>query len=67
MIFVFLLLTYFTLYITGSSFIHLSTTDSNLFLLWLSNVSLHIYVPHHPYPFISQWTSRLLPCPKYFK
>ena len=31
-----------SLYITGSRFIHLSSTDSNLFLLWLSNVHLSI-------------------------
>ena len=28
--------------------------------LWLSNILLYIYIPHLLYPFISQWTYRLL-------
>ena len=43
MIFVFLFLTYITsLCIIGSRFIHLIRTDSNVFLLWLSNIPLYI-------------------------
>ena len=39
-------------------------TEMHLFL-WLSNIALYIYVPQLLYPFICQWTSRLLPCPRY--
>ena len=44
MIFVFLFLT--SLYVTGSRLFHLTTTDSNLFLSWLSNIPLYIYIYH---------------------
>ena len=40
MIFAFLFLT--SLYVTGSRLMHLTTTDSNPFLLWLSNIPLYI-------------------------
>ena len=42
MIFVFLFLA--SLCVTGSSFIHLTRTKLNVFLLWLSNIPLHVYV-----------------------
>ena len=51
---------------TGSRLIHLSSADSDLFLLWLSNTPF-IYIPKFLYLFVSQWTSRLLPCPGYCK
>ena len=53
--------------IIGSSFIHLIRTDSNVFFFngW---VIFHcVYVPQISYPFICWWTSRLLPCPGYYK
>ena len=56
-----------SLCIIGSSFIHLIRTDSNVFFLngW---VILHcVYVPQLSYPFFCWWTSRLLPCPGYYK
>ena len=30
-------------------------------------MSHYVYVPQLPYPFVCQWTSRLLPCPSYFE
>ena len=55
-----------SLCIIGSSFIHLIRTDSNAF--FYSWVIFHcVYVPQLPYPFICRWTSRLLPCPGYWK
>ena len=57
----------FSPHITGSSFIHLTRTDSNglLFYRW---VILHcVYIPQLPCQFICQWTSRLLLCPSYCK
>ena len=42
MIFIFLFLTYF-ICIIGSSFIHLIRADSNVFLLWLSNIPLCMF------------------------
>ena len=55
-----------SLCIIGSSFIHLIRTDSNIF--FFGRVILHcIYVPQLSYPFICWWTSRLLPCPGYYK
>ena len=36
-----------------------------LFFLWLSNISL--YAPHVLYPFICQWTFKLLSFPGYHK
>ena len=30
-------------------------------------IYIYIYTPHHFYPFICKWTSRLLPCPGYCK
>ena len=35
--------------------------------LWLSNIPLCIYIPHLLYPFLCQWTFRLLPCLGYCK
>ena len=35
--------------------------------LWPSNISLYVYIPHLLYPFICQWTFRLLPCLVYGK
>lgn len=53
--------------VTGSRFIHLTETDSNLFFFY-GWVILHcIYVPHLLSPFICQWRSRLLACPGYCK
>ena len=48
-----------SLCIIGSSFIYLIRTDSNAFFC--------VYVPQLSYPFVCQWTSRLLPCPSYCK
>jgi len=55
-----------SLCIIGSSFIHLIRTDSYVFFFgW---VILHCaYVSQVSYPFICWWTSRLLPCPGYYK
>ena len=56
-----------SLCIIGSSFIHLIRTDWNAFFFngW---VILHcVYVPQLSFPFICQWTSRLLSCPGYCK
>ena len=53
-----------SLCITGSRFIHLTRTDSNSFL-FMTNIPL--YICTHLYPFIYQWTSRLLLCPSYCK
>ena len=58
--FVFLFLTYFT--IIGSRFIHLIRTSSKAFLLGGWVIIYCLYVPQLLYPFICQWTSRLLPC-----
>ena len=56
-----------SLCITGSKFIHLSRTDPNpLLFLLLSNIPLYKYTTLL-YPFICQWTSRLLLCPIYCK
>ena len=60
MIFVFLFLTYFT--IIGSRFIHLIRTCSKASLLGGWVIIYCLYVPQLLYPFICQWTSRLLPC-----
>ena len=39
--------------------------------LWLSNIPVYggggVYTPHLLYPFIHQWTFRLLPCPAHCK
>ena len=53
-----------SLCITGSSFIHLIRTDSNVFFLMAEYC---VYVPQLSYLFTCQWTSRLLPCPGYYK
>ena len=56
----FFFLTYLTLYIIGSSFIYLIRTDTNAFFFngW---VIFHcVFVLQLSYPFICQWTSRLL-------
>ena len=52
-----------SLCIIGFRFIHLIRTDSIAFLLWL--IFLCIHVPHLLYPFICQWTFRLLSCLSY--
>ena len=49
-----------------SSFIHLIRTDSNAFL-FIAKLFYCVYVPQLPYPFVCQWTSRFLPCPRYCK
>ena len=56
-----------SLCIIGSSFIHLIHTwfKCILFNGW---VIFHcVYVPQLSYPFICWWTSRLFPCPGYYK
>ena len=55
-----------SLCIIGSNFIHLIRTDPNIFFNgW---VIFHcVYVPQLSYPFICWWTSRLVPCPGYYK
>ena len=63
---VFFSLTYFTLY-NGLQFHphHWTWFKCILFNGW---VIFHcVYVPQLPYPFICWWTSRLLPCPGYYK
>ena len=55
-----------SLCIIGSSFIHLTRTDSDAFFnSWV--IFNYVYVPQLSYPFICLWTSRLLPCPSYCK
>ena len=56
-----------SLYIIGASFVHLirNKLKSIRFYSW---VIFHcVYVPRHPYPFVCQWTSRLLPYSGYSK
>ena len=63
---VFFFLTYFTMY-NRLQFHppHLNWFKCILFNGW---VILHcVYVPQLSYPFICWWTSRLLPCPGYYK
>ena len=55
-----------SLCIISSSFIHLIRTDSNAFFLIADNIPLCI-IPQISYPFVCWWTSRLLPCPGYYK
>ena len=46
---------------------------TQIHFLWLSNIPLcvcicvYIYIPQLLYPFICQWTSKLLPCSSYCK
>ena len=55
-----------SLCIIGSSVIHLIRTDSHAFFNgWI--IFHYVYVPQLSYPFFYWWTSRLLPCPSYFK
>ena len=54
-----------SLCIIGSRFIYLISTDSNAFLFMAELEFYCIYMPQLLYPFICQWTSRLLPCPSY--
>ena len=49
-----------SLYIIGSRFIHLTRSESNMFLLWLSNIPFCMHTILL-YQFICQWSSRLLP------
>ena len=37
------------------------------FIVYIIHVFYSVYVPWLSYPFICQWTSRLLPCPNYCK
>ena len=54
-----------SLCITGSRFLHLIRTDSNV-SFYYSWVIFHcLCVPQLLRPFICQWTSRLFPCPSY--
>ena len=56
-----------SLCIISFNFIHLIRTDSNV-LFFKGWVTLHcVYVPQLSYLFICWWTSRLLPCPGYYK
>ena len=67
MVFVFLFLTSLSMIISRS--IHVASNGIISFFLWLSNISLCVSVcvcvcvcmPHLLYPFICQWTFRLLP------
>ena len=52
-----------SLYVTGSRFIHLTTTDSNSFFFYDWLIVLCIYVSQLLYPFTCRQTSRSLPCP----
>ena len=62
MIFVFLCLTYFTQY--DKLQVHPCCCRWHYFVLFYGLVIFHcIYVPHLLYPFLCQWTFRLLPCP----
>ena len=63
--FVFLFLTYFTLYRLEVYPPHYNWLKIHFFL-WLSNIPF-IYVPQLLYPLICQWTSRLLSYPGYHK
>ena len=66
MVFVFLFLTSFTLY----NRLQFHPPHYNCFkcVLFNSRVIFHcVYVPQHSYPFVCWWTSRLLPCPSYWK
>ena len=64
--FVFLFLT--SLCIICSRLIHLIRTDLNAFFFFYSWVIFHcIYIHHHSFIRICRWTSRLLPCPGYYK
>ena len=55
-----------SLCMTVSRFIHISTNDPICSFLWL--IIFHcIYVPRLLYPFICQWSFRLLPWPGYCK
>ena len=63
---VFLFLTYFTLY----NRLQFHPSHWNWFKCIIFNcwVVFHcVYVSQLSYPFICQWTSRLLPCPGYYK
>ena len=65
-IFAFLFLTYFTLYDTLQ--VHPRLCKWPNFIPFYGWVIFHcIYVPHLLYPFLCQWTVRLLPCPGYCK
>ena len=63
---VFFFLAYFTLY----NWLQFQPSHQNWFKWILFNgwVILHgVYVPQPSYPFICWWTSRLFPCPGYYK
>ena len=53
--------------IIGSSSIDLIRTDSNAFFFSSWVIFHSVYTPQLFYPFVCQWTSRLLPCPSYYK
>ena len=64
MVFVFLFLTYFTLY--NRLYVHPAHENWLECVHFCSWVTFHcVYVPQLPYPFICWWTFRLLPCPSY--
>ena len=64
MIFIFLFLTYFTLY--DSFWVHPRLCRWHYFIPFYGWVIFHcIYVPPLLYPFLCRWTLRLLPCPGY--
>ena len=56
-------ISHFTLFMTDSRSIHVSTDDPILFLFYDWVIFHCIYVPHLLYPFLCWWTFRLLPCP----
>ena len=64
-IYFFLYFDYFTLY-DNSKFIHITYNWFNFILFYGWVISHCIHVPHLLYPFICQWTSRLLPRPDYW-
>ena len=69
MVFVFLFLTSLSMIICRS--IHIAAMALFHSFLWLSSIPLCVYccvcVPRLLYPFICQWTFRLLPCLGYYK
>ena len=66
LIFIFLILTYFTLY--DSLLVHSCLCKRHNFIPFYSWVIFHcIYVPYFLYAFLCWWTFSLLPCPGYCK
>ena len=56
-----------SLWIIGSSFLHLIRIDSSAFFFYSWVIFHCVYVPQLYYPFICLWTSRLLPHSGYYK